>query len=154
MNEPERGPTQWLFLVGAAGLLVAMATDAVAVLGRHIGRPLLGSIEVVQAAILLASSAAMVSATLAEKHAVVHLLIDRLQPASRAVLQRLHALLCMVFFAALGAGSIWIALDMRGGYERSELLGIPFAPLRVISILAVFAAAIIYAIRALRGPRT
>lgn len=152
MNEPRRGPTNWLFLVGAAGLLLAMATDAIAVVGRHIGRPLLGSIEVVQAAILLASSAAMVSATLAEKHAVVHLLIDRMSPASRALLQRLHALLCVVFFAALGAGSIWIALEMRGGYERSELLGIPFAPLRCISILAVLAVAVIYALRALRRP--
>jgi TRAP-type C4-dicarboxylate transport system permease small subunit len=146
-----RGPESWLFYLGAAALLLAMAADAIAVLGRHIGMPLLGSIELVQAAMLVASSAAIVSATMAGKHAVVHLLIDRLSPIARAVMQRIHSALCAIFFLALPAGSIWIAIDLRGSYEQSELLQIPYAPLRLISIASVLAVALVYLKRVVKG---
>jgi TRAP-type C4-dicarboxylate transport system permease small subunit len=142
-----------LFYLGAAALLFAVAVDAIAVIGRHIGRPLLGSIELMQAAILVAASAAIVSATLVDKHAVVHLLIDRLSPRARLTMDRVHAVLCATFFAALVAGSVWIALDLRGGHEESELLRIPYAPLRVVSIVSVLAVALIYAARIARRRR-
>jgi TRAP-type C4-dicarboxylate transport system permease small subunit len=153
-STPPRGAEKWLLYLGAAALMGAMAIDALAVLGRHIGMPLIGSIELVQAAMLTASSAAIVLATVAEKHAVVHLLIDRLSPRHRAALLRVHAACCAIFFAALAVGGIWIAYDLRDGHEESELLRIPYAPLRVISILAVLAAASIYAARIgrRRGP--
>jgi TRAP-type C4-dicarboxylate transport system permease small subunit len=146
--EPAHGVQRWVFYVGAAGLLFAIGADAVAVLGRHLGIPLLGSIELMQAAILLASSAAIVLATVANKHAVVHLLIDRLSPRRRALMERVHALLSAVFFAALAVGSLWIAYDLRDGHEQSELLRIPYAPLRIVSIVAVLAVAAIYLARA------
>jgi TRAP-type transport system small permease protein len=152
MSDGRRGPESWLFYLGAAALLFAMAVDAVAVLGRHIGTPLLGSIELMQAAILVAASAAIVSATMVNKHAVVHLLIDRLSPRARSIMDRIHAALCAIFFLALAAGSIWIALDLRGGHEESELLRIPYAPLRIISILSVLGAALIYVLRVAKGP--
>jgi TRAP-type transport system small permease protein len=145
-----RGPAAWLFYVGAAALLMAVATDALAVLGRHIGVPLLGSIELVQAAMVIASSTAIVSATLAHKHAVVHLLFDRLSPRARAIMERVHSVLCAAFFAALSVGSVWIAFDLRDGYEQSEVLRIPFAPLRAASIMAVAGVALIYISRACR----
>jgi TRAP-type transport system small permease protein len=146
--EPARGVQSWVFYVGAAGLLFAIGADAVAVLGRHLGIPLLGSIELMQAAILLASSAAIVLATVAKKHAVVHLLIDRLSPRRRSVMERVHAFLSAVFFAALTVGSVWIAFDLRNGHEQSELLRIPFAPLRIVSIVAVLAVTAIYLVQA------
>ncbi|MBN2320552.1 MAG: hypothetical protein JXR49_15850, partial [Acidobacteria bacterium] len=43
---------KWLFYLGGIALLFAMAVDTLAVAGRHIGMPLPGSIELVQAAIL------------------------------------------------------------------------------------------------------
>jgi TRAP-type C4-dicarboxylate transport system permease small subunit len=143
-TRPARGPTAWLFYLGAAALLFAMCADAIAVLGRHVGLPLLGSIELVQAGMLVASSAAIVAATLAEKHAVVHLLIDRLSPEAQAQMRGIHAGLCVIFFILLAAGSIWIACDLRGSHEESEILKIPYAPLRMISIAAVLAVALIY----------
>ncbi len=145
------GWRSWLFHLGAAGLLVAVGADGTAVLGRHLGIPLLGSIEVMQAAILLAASAAIVLATAARRHAVVHLLVDRLSPRSRQSMERVHDGLSAVFFLALAVGSIWIAIDLRDGHERSELLRIPYAPLRVVSIVAVLAVAAIYLRRIFDG---
>jgi TRAP-type transport system small permease protein len=145
-----RGP---LLYIGAIGLLAAMLVDACAVIGRHIGLHLLGSIELVQAAILVASSASIVAATLARKHAVVHLLTNRASPAMRALLERVSALLGAVFFLLLVAGSAWIASDLWHGHEQSEVLRIPYAPLRLIGLAALLSAAGIQLVQAVRRRR-
>jgi TRAP-type C4-dicarboxylate transport system permease small subunit len=132
---------KWLFYLGGIALLFAMAVDTLAVLGRHIGIPLPGSIELVQAAILVASSAAILSATMADKHARVHLVTNRMKGKPLVVLRRIQALLSILFFFALAAGSIWIFIDLWGGYEESEVLHIPFAPLRIVCIVSVLGVA-------------
>lgn len=148
-----RGP---LFYIGAFGLLLAMGVEALAVLGRHAGVPFFGAIEIIQTAILLTASSAMVSATITGAHAKVSLLTDRIGPTSRGVLERLSAFLSVLFFAGLAAGAIWLTADAWNEYEQSELLHIPFRPLRVISFAAVAAIAILF-VRELfksRGNRT
>lgn len=139
--EQKQKPWSWserlLFYMGSVALLFAMGVDTIAVLGRHIGVPLWGSIELVQTAILVASSTAILSATLARKHAKVRILVDRLEGRSLIWMQRVQALFCALFFGALTVGSIWIFLDLRGGFEESELLHIPYAPLRIICIISM-----------------
>ncbi len=125
-----RGP---LFYIGAAGLLLAMAVEAVSVIGRHIGVPLLGAIEIIQSAILLTATAAMVSTTICRAHARVTLLADRVGPSARGTLKRISALLSVLFFAGLAAGSLWLTVDTWSEFEESELLHISFRPLRLVS---------------------
>ena len=146
MTEPdENRPKQavssrvwkWLFFLGGIALLFAMAVDTLAVLGRHIGIPLPGSIELVQAAILVASSAAVLSATQANKHARVRLVVNRMHGRPLVMLERIQALFSILFFCALAVGSIWIFIDLWGGFEESEVLHIPFAPLRIVCIVSV-----------------
>jgi TRAP-type C4-dicarboxylate transport system permease small subunit len=141
---------KWLFYLGGLALLFAMAVDTLAVLGRHIGIPLPGSIELVQAAILVASSAAMLSATLADKHARVRLVMNRMKNGPLATLKRVQAVFSVLFFCALAAGSIWIFMDLWGGSEESEVLHIPFAPLRIVCIVSVLGVAFDF-LRRLRG---
>ena len=136
-----RGP---LFYIGAAALLLAMAVEAVSVLGRHIGAPFLGAIEIIQSAILLTATAAMVSTTISHAHARVTLLIDRVRPTARSALKRLSAFLSILFFAGLAAGSLWLTIDTWAEFEQSELLHIPFRPLRVISFVAAAAIAVLF----------
>lgn len=134
-----------LVVIGGVALLTAVATDTLAVIGRHVGMPLLGSIEVVQAAVLIAASAGIVAATIQRRHAVVHLLTNRLSPARRRLLERLGDALGALLFVGFLIGAAWIAADMWGGHEESELLRIPYAPLRLIEIIAVAAVAAIFA---------
>ena len=136
-----RGP---LFYVGAIGLLLAMGVEALAVFGRHAGIPFFGAIEIIQTAILLTASSAMVSTTMTRTHAGVTLLTDRIGTKARGVLQRISALLSVLFFTGLAAGSLWLTLDSWNEYEQSELLHIPFRPLRVISLAAVAAIAALF----------
>ena len=123
-----------LIWIPGGALLLAMATDTLAMLGRQVHIPLLGAIEVVQAAVLVAACGALVVAALARSHARVHLLLDRVPGAARGILDRMHAVSTSVLYAALLAGSAWIAVDLWHGHEESELLRIPYRPLRVIVV--------------------
>ena len=151
--EPQKGVTGALsricFYIGAAGLLIAMATDAIAVVGRHVRLPLLGSIEIVQACIVMAASAAMVGATVAKGHAAVHILIERVPPLWANLLERLSNLVGALVAAALFVGSIWIVIDLWDGAERTELLSIPLMPLRLFWCASAALMAIIFLARAL-----
>lgn len=141
--------TRISFMLGAAGLLMAMSADAIAVLGRHVGFTLLGAIEVVQASVVLAASAAMVGATLSGAHARVHILIERLGPTWHQRYDRASDLACCLFFLFLAAGSAWVAADLWSGFEVTEILGLPLRWLRVVWVGSCLLIALLFLMRAL-----
>jgi TRAP-type C4-dicarboxylate transport system permease small subunit len=125
-----------IWLAGGA-LLVAMLVDTLAMVGRQIELPLIGSIELVQAAVLIAGSGALIVATLDATHARVNLLLDRLHARTRHGFERVHALSAALLFTALLAGSVWIGFDLWNGHEESELLRLPYRPLRVVVVVTL-----------------
>jgi TRAP-type C4-dicarboxylate transport system permease small subunit len=127
-----------VWLAGGA-LLLAMVVDAIAMLGRQVNWPLLGAIEIVQAAVLVAAAGALFCAAMDGVHARVRLLVDRLSARGRDWSGRLNALAATLFYAALLAGSGWIAADLWTGHEESELLRIAYRPLRVIVLITLLA---------------
>jgi len=133
-----------LVWIAGGALLVAMVADTLAMLGRAFDVPLLGAIEIVQAAVLVAASGALVVAALDDAHARVHLLLRRVPDVTRHALERLHAVAAVAFYAALLAGSVWIAADLWLGHEESELLRIPYRPLRFVAA-GVLAALVVHA---------
>lgn len=143
----QRGP---LFYIGAAGLLSAMAVEVVSVAGRHLSTPVHGALEFIQTAILLTASVSMLSATLAETHATVHLVTSRAAPALKRLLARFAAVLSAVFFIGLAVAGAWLMLEHWNLHEESELLHIPFRPLRMLSFLAVVAIAGVFIRRSAR----
>lgn len=137
----------WLVAVSGLPLLAAMATEFLAVLARNTGWNIVGSIELVQALILLSSSGAIVIATLSRSHAKVTVLSRLYSGHTGRALRTLLAIASAIFFLALAAGSTWVALDMWHAYERSELLGVPYLPLRVVVSISMLAVAVMYASR-------
>jgi TRAP-type C4-dicarboxylate transport system permease small subunit len=146
-EKPARGV---LFYVGSVGLLGIMTVESIAVIGRHVGMPVLGALELAQASIVPAACAAMLIATLAGAHAAVHMLTDRMPPAARDVTTRAGSLLAAGFFAALAAGAFWLAGEFWNSFEHSEVLHIPFRPLRALVALSALALAGLFLFRALR----
>lgn len=132
------------FAAGAAGLLAAMAIDALAVLGRHTGLQLLGAIELVQTAIVFAGGAAMIVATLAGTHAAVHILTERVSPRANRTLAAIAHTLSAALFLALVAGSAWVASDLWSGFEQTELLHIPQRWLRLVAIACFAVVALLF----------
>jgi TRAP-type C4-dicarboxylate transport system permease small subunit len=133
---PKRLRDLLVWIAGGA-LLVAVAVDTLAMIGRQIRFPLLGSIEIVEAVVLLAAGGGLIIATLDGAHARVNLLLERLPQVWRERVLRLHALAATLLFAALLAGAVWIAADLWNGHEESELLRIPYRPLRIAAALSL-----------------
>lgn len=142
-----------LFYVGAAGLLAVMVIEVVAVIGRHTRNPLLGALEMAQAAIAPAACASMVIASLAGANAVVHLVTERLPERWRGWTSRLSALLAGVFFAGLCVGAGWLTGEFWNSFEETDVLHIPFRPLRVLVTVCAGALALIFFMRSARSGR-
>lgn len=128
---------QALVWIAGGALLLAMAMDTLAMLGRQFGVPFLGAIELVQATVLVASSGALLVAAFEGSHARVHLLLDRWPEYVRALVERLHAAAAVLLYTALLAGSAWIAAGLWHGHEESELVRVPYRPLRVIVVITL-----------------
>ena len=141
-----------LVWVAGGALLLATATDTLAMLGRHVNLPLIGSIEAVQAAVLIASAGALLMATAFEKHARVHLL-QRLNAGVLRTLDFVHAVAAIAVVLALLAGSAWITMDLWGSHEESELLRIPWFPLRLVVLLMLLSLLVVLVRRLLQRRR-
>ena len=138
---------------GGLALLAATLADSLAVLGRHLGVPFTGSIELIQALVVISGATGIVMATLADSHARVCLLVDRMPQGWRVLADRLSDLLTLIFVAALLAGSAWIAWDLRDAHEQSELLGIPWSVMRLAANLCLAITLVLLALRVVRGKR-
>ena len=147
-------PTQrFLVFSGSAGLLLAMATDALAVLGRHVGFALIGSIEIFQVCMVVALSSSILMVSLRNRHATVDLLVGRASGRTKVMLAQIGRAALALTFGLVAAGSIWVAVDLWPTTEMTELLAIRIAPFRLIWIAACTIAALHFAIAFVRGLR-
>lgn len=133
---PDSLLSQTAYAVGGAGLIGATLSDAIAVTGRHVGFNLLGSIELVQAAVVLLATSAMLIATITNNHASVHMLTSRLSTERARMMARVAAFVSGVTFLVLVVGSLWISIELWDAHEQSELLHIPFRWLRFLWLVA------------------
>ena len=138
-------------LTGSAGLIVMMLADTIAVAGRHIGMPFLGAIEIVQAAIVLMATGALVMATMNNEHATIKILTSRLSSPGQQLVARFSALVCFLFLALLAVAGFWIAVETIGESERSELLHIPYFWLRLIGFSGICVASGCFLKRVFKG---
>jgi TRAP-type C4-dicarboxylate transport system permease small subunit len=133
-----------VFALGVFALAGAMATDAIAVAGRHLGVALLGSIEVMQALIVLLATSAMVMATLVDGHARVRIVLEKVSQPAVLRLERLSDVASAVAFIWLALGSIWLAHDLWSGAEVTEILNLPLRWLRVVWIAGCLVIAVLF----------
>lgn len=138
----------WL---GGGALIAATLINVGAVVGRRIGLPLHGAIELVQVCVLIAGTLALVRATALEAHARIHLVLDRLPEAARGLAERLCAFAAALFFAALLAGALWIQADLWAAHEASDVIGVPWRLLRLVANLGLAVMTLMCLWQAVRG---
>ncbi len=141
------------YALGGFGLLMATAADSLAVAGRHTGLPILGSIELVQIAVIMLASSAMLIATMTGGHASVHIVTERLSALRKVQFARVAALLSAAIFLVLAVGSIWLLTELWNGSERTELLHVPLRWLRLVWIGFALLIAGHFLMQALRSVR-
>jgi TRAP-type C4-dicarboxylate transport system permease small subunit len=122
-----------LVWIGGLALLAATAIDTLAVIGRQVGLPITGSIELMQAVVLASGAIGLVVATIEQSHARVRILVDRISHSAQRIADRLSDVLTFLFVLALLVGSAWIAVELWGEHEQSELLGISWRLLRLFA---------------------
>jgi TRAP-type C4-dicarboxylate transport system permease small subunit len=149
----QSGGRGFLYYAGSAGLLTVMLIESAAVVGRHLGLPVLGALEIAQAAIVPATCAAMLIAGLRGAHAAVHMVTERLPEGVRRGFGRGSSVLAGLYFSALSIGSIWLAVEYWNSFEQTEVLHVPFRPLRALVSIALVAIAVAFFAHALR-PRS
>lgn len=137
MKQAHSGAYKLVVIVGGFALVGAMAVDFIAVIGRQVGVPLIGSIELVQVLVGVSGAMALLVATLRNSHAVVRLLLANIPAHRAAQLQHVNNLAAALFFLALAAGSTWIMQELWSGHEETELLRLPLAPLRMLIVAAL-----------------
>jgi TRAP-type transport system small permease protein len=131
------------FALGGGALLSAMVIDLVSVVGRRLGFSIVGAMELVQYCIAGVVSAAIVVATLTDAHAAVHVVTERVGEKMRRALAHLSNALTALFFLAVLAGDVWIAFELWARDERSDLLGLPIAPMRMLWCAGLAVASIV-----------
>ena len=141
-----------VFAIGATALCGAMAADFAGVAGRAIGWNPLGLVEVVQLFVVAAITCSLVIATLEGAHAAVHMLTARLSPRMAQVLERLSNLCGALLFGGLATGAVWMLGDTWPLDERTDVLGLPVAPERIIAIFALAWISLIFLAAVFRRP--
>ncbi len=140
-----------LVIIAGTALLAAMCIDVVAVTGRAIRLPLLGSIELVQVVVGISGALSMLVATLHGRHAKVLILFSRFGPRTAGWVGRINALLSTLFFLALLVGSLWLVADLWQGQEESELWHLPYKPLRMLICAALALVSSLFLWQTFRG---
>jgi TRAP-type C4-dicarboxylate transport system permease small subunit len=92
----------------------------------------------------------MIIASLAGTHAAVHLVTERVSPALRAAMARVSCFIAGLFFAGLCIGATWLMSDYWNSFEETDVLHIPFRPLRIVVALTAAVLSLIFLHRALR----
>lgn len=139
----------WL---GGLALLAAAMIDTCAVVARNANMGFHGSIELIQAAVLIAGAIGLVVAVGSRTYARVHLLTERVSDDGKIWMERIATLMVAAFFLFILGGSAWIAADLWGGQELSEVMGVPWRWMRLFANLC-FVVAILIAMRQLSAPR-
>ena len=142
-----------MIVIGGCALLAATAIDTLAVIGRHIGLPVRGSIELMQAMVLVSGATSIVLATIAGSHARVKIIVDRLQGLPRSIADRASSLMTALFFLLLLCGSLWLAADLWASHEMSEVLGVPWRWMRLFANICLLAGLLI-TLRQVMGRRS
>jgi hypothetical protein len=142
----------WSLLIwaGGAALLAATAIDTAAVIGRQVGFAIHGAIELIQAAVLVAGSLALIAATVANNHARVRILVERMG-RMRPTVEQAGEVLTIVFLAALLTGSAWLSFDLWHSHEISEIAGVPWRWLRLFANVALLVMILVLGRTLLRG---
>lgn len=122
--------------IGSATLLAVMLVVAANAMLRHMFVVVPGTIEVVMVIITVTASMGLIVATLDRGHALVHLLVGRLDSNVASILRKFVDFLGCLLWLLIGLGGAWIIKDYWQQNEATVLIGIPLTPFRLLWLAA------------------
>ena len=138
MKTPDAIALVW---VAGGALLVAMLVDTLAMLGRQLhGRCWVRSSSCRPRCCSARAGALLLATRWSSRMRACTCCWIACRSAGRRCCRALHALFALIVLRRpAGRQSAWIALDLWHGHEESELLRMPYRPLRMLVVLVLVA---------------
>jgi TRAP-type C4-dicarboxylate transport system permease small subunit len=113
-----------------AGIAVTfmMLLTVADVLLRAVGRPIIGTFEIVALSLALVIGFGIPQVSLDRGHVYMEFVLEKLSKKSRRVMNTFTRILCLILFAFIGANLFNVGARFRASGEVSSTIQIPFYP--------------------------
>ncbi len=118
-----------LNIIGGTALTLMMFLTVADVILRAFGHPILGTYEIVSLALALVIGFGIPRVSLDRGHVFMEILVDRLGPTGKNMLNTFTRLLCLVLFFLIGYNLISVGNEFHTSGEVSSTLKLPFFPI-------------------------
>ena len=115
-----------LNFISAATLTVIMLLTVADVLMRTMGRPILGTYEVISILLAVVIGFSIPKVSLDRGHVCMEFLLERLTRKGRAIMLTFTRLLCIVLFLLIGYNLFTVANEFRLSGEVTATIRLPF----------------------------
>jgi TRAP-type C4-dicarboxylate transport system permease small subunit len=118
-----------LNIIGGIALSLMMFLTVSDVLMRSVGKPILGTYELVSLSLAIVIGFTIPQVSLDRGHVYMEILLDRLPRNGKAILNTFTRLLCILLFVVIGYNLFMVGNEFHASGEVSSTLKIPFFPL-------------------------
>jgi len=115
--------------VGGAALTFMMFLTVADVLMRAVGRPILGTYELVSLSLAIVIGFTIPKVSLDRGHVYMEILLEKLSERDKAIMNTFTRILGFVLFAIIGYNLFLIGNEFRTSGEVSSTLKLPFFPI-------------------------
>lgn len=115
--------------VGGAALTFMMFLTVADVLMRAVGRPILGTYELVSLSLAIVIGFTIPKVSLDRGHVYMEILLEKLSERDKAIMNTFTRILGLVLFAIIGYNLFLIGNEFRTSGEVSSTLKLPFFPI-------------------------
>jgi len=115
--------------VGGAALTFMMFLTVADVLMRAMGRPILGTYELVSLSLAIVIGFTIPKVSLDRGHVYMEILLEKLSKRDKAIMNTFTRMLGLVLFAIIGYNLFLIGNEFRTSGEVSSTLKLPFFPI-------------------------
>jgi TRAP-type C4-dicarboxylate transport system permease small subunit len=117
-----------LNVVGMCALTFMMFLTVVDVLLRAGGHPLVGTYEVVSLSLALVIGFSIPSVSLDRAHVFMEIILERLGPKGKAIMNTFTRIVCIVLFLLIGYNLFSVGNEFKSSGEVSPTIKLPFYP--------------------------
>lgn len=123
--------------VGGVFLIFAMLLLMTNIFGRFTHTVIPGSYEMFELVMAIPVTFALVHAALQKAHVVVLLIVSRFPPRLGAAAEILVSFLSLAIWVLIAWGGSHLAYE-NGLIEKTDVLGIPYLPVRIVWLFGLF----------------
>lgn len=135
-----RPVTGYMSSLGALALLLMMLWTVTDVVLRFLfNRPVLGSYEIVEYSMVVFVFMAFAYAQFCKAHIRVPVLLERLGPRGRSLLEAINSVIALLMGAVMTWGALLQSISQYNDHVTSSVLMIPKWPFEVVTFIGLFA---------------